>query len=44
MKVSQRLRNFLPQMEKANVLLATQQDMNLEEVDDEKEYIEMVCL
>ena len=44
MKVSQRLRAFLPQMEEANVLLATQQDVNLEEVDDGEEYIEMVCL
>jgi hypothetical protein len=42
MQVSQRLRAFLPQMEEANGLLATQQDVNLEEVDDDAECIEMV--
>lgn len=42
--MSQRLQAFLPQMEEANSLLTSGKDVNLEVVDEDGEYIEMVFL
>jgi len=40
--VSERLKQFLPQLKEANEQL-DQEALNLEDVNDDEEYVEMVC-